>query len=240
MRNDFRTAPKEAHRHHALGTLRRQVFQRHRVSLVLQGRTDRGRSRTVIESGGAVAANRTERVGQRRIAQDLAGMRWSEPHEECASVSIAAQRVFVQREGTRDDVGGNETVARVRLRRGEQLVEIARPVRACDVLPRTHRARNGNGVGAAQGHRTVTTFAQEACFQSLGRAAAAVIGYDFASSRLVQKPECISSDPATRWIDDGENRIRCNRRVDGIAPAAQDVDPGGRRKRVRRSDHCAR
>ena len=187
-----------------------------------------------------MAANRTERVRQRRVAQDLARMRWSEPHEECASVSIAAQRLFVQRESICDDVGGNETVARVSLRWGEQLVEIARPVRACDVLPRTHRSRNGDGVGAAQGHRTVTTFAQEACFQSLGRAAAAVISYDFASSRLVQKPECISSDPATRWIDDRENRIRRNRRVDGIASAAQDVHPGGRRKRVRRSHHPAR
>ena len=45
------------------------------------------------------------------------------------------------------------------------------------------------------------------------------------TARIVHEPERVAADPAAGGVDDGEHRVRRDRRVDGVAAAPQHVEP---------------
>ena len=99
--------------------------------------------------------------------------------------------------------------------------------------PGLDRARHGDGMDA------VGTDAADAVIQKpLGarrqwRAACAVIGDDLVTALGRYQHEAIAADAGHRRLDHRQCRGCCDRRIDGIAAGAQDVDRDQRRQRMR-------
>ena len=244
MREQLAAVPRDRERERHLGAVRLEVLEGHAISAGVERGDDALGDRARIERIGTAPANCGQRLAELAVAEDLAGMRQSAGEKDRGCAGVAAEQRLVQRDVVRDDVGEDDAVARVLLGRREQLVETARPVRRRDVFPRPHRARHADAERPALGQRTVREIVERG---TVRRAAAAVVRDGAArvrvahdAARVVHDPERIAADAAARRVRHRKHRVRRDRRVHCVPAAAQHVDAGRRRERVRRGDHRAR
>jgi len=237
MREQLAALPGDAQRRRRLGAVRGQVVERHPAPAGAQRGDDALRDRPGVERVGAAAADRSQRLGEVGVALHVAGAR--EPttrQKDRRRRTVGAEHRLVERDVVRDDVGHRDAVARVPLRRREQLVESARPVDAPDVFPRAHPTGDRDRQRAALRQHAAGELVER---RRARRAAARVVRGRPARLRVVDDPERVAAEPAAGRIDDSQHRVGGDRGVDGVAAAAQDVDARGGRLGVRGGDHRA-
>ncbi len=228
--------PRQPQRQRRHGALRGQVVDRHAVAAPAERGGDARADRAGIEGVGTAAADRGQRVGQLRIAQHVARARQAAAEEQPHRLRIGAQHRLVGGEVGRHHVGDRETVARVALGRRQQLVQAQPAVQPADVFPRAHRAGDGHAERAAlrqdpAGQRVERGGAR--------RAAAAVVRDGAARARVVDDPERVAADAAAGGVDHRQHGVGGDRRVDGVAAAAQHLGAGRAGLGVRGRDHRA-